>query len=339
MDIAPTTTRAVVFDGPAPDASTTRVAVVDRPGPGPGEVSINVEHAGVNFIDVMARRGDQGYVKAWPFVPGFEVAGTVRALGPGVATLSAGERVVALTRAGGLAEVAVAKASLVVRVPGGLALQAAAAAPGALTTAALLLDHAGRLRRGEVVLVHSAGGGVGQALVQLARLAGAGPVLGTVGGAERVAAAERAGYDTVLVRGPGLAGEIRQRTAGRGVDLVLDPQGTALLDVDLEVAAPGARIVVFGNATGEALAPLPSVGQLIGANVSVGGFSLSRLAETAPARVAEAMRSVLDHLAEGRLDVAVTEVDGLDSVAEAQQALAEGRGRGKYIVRVGGANR
>ncbi|MGI8594604.1 MAG: quinone oxidoreductase family protein [Solirubrobacteraceae bacterium] len=333
MRTAPTM-RALVFDGPALDARSTRVAAVAVPEPGAGEVAIAVDHAGVNFIDVMARRGDPGYVEAWPFVPGLETAGTVRALGPGVDGLVPGDRVAAFTGAGGLAEVAVARAELAVGVPAGLDLEQAAAAPGTLTTAALLLADAGRLRPDEVVLVHAAGGGVGRAVARLARRAGARLVLGTVGAAGRVAAAERAGYDAALVRGPGLAAAIRERTGGRGVDLILDPQGTALLDLDLDVAAPGARIVLFGNATGEPLAPLPPAAELFAANASIGGFSLSRLAATAPERVAAALRGVLDHLAAGELDVELSVVDGLAGAAEAQQALAESRGRGKHVVRV-----
>lgn len=108
----------------------------------------------------------------------------------------------AFTDAGGLAEVAMARADLVVRVPTGLDLERAAAAPGALTTTALLLTGFGRLRRGEVVLAHGAGGAVGQALARLARLAGAGLVLGTVGTDSRRACAEQAGYDATIVRGP-----------------------------------------------------------------------------------------------------------------------------------------
>jgi NADPH:quinone reductase len=187
----------------------------------------------------MARRGDDGYASSWPYVPGLEVAGTVRALGPGVERPAAGTRVAAFVGGGGLAEVAVAPAALVAVVPDGVPLARAAAAGGALTTAALLLEHVARVRAGDVVLVHSAGGGVGQALAQLAPSAGASRIVGTVGSADRMAAAQAAGYDAVLVRGDGLAEALRAHTGGRGADVILDPQGTALLDVDLELAAPG----------------------------------------------------------------------------------------------------
>src|SRR5256885_7421151 len=121
--------RALRVSEPAPDASTTSVVAVDEPQPGPGQVAIEVGFAGVNFIDVMARRGDPGYASVWPYVPGLEVAGTVRAVGDGVSDLLVGQRVAAFTPDGGLAEVAVAEAGLTVEVPADVRLETAAAAP------------------------------------------------------------------------------------------------------------------------------------------------------------------------------------------------------------------
>ena len=322
--------RALLFDRPAPDTGTTRIAEVDTPAPGPGEVSIDVRAAGVNFIDVMARRGDPGYATSWPYVPGLEVAGTVRALGPGVSEPAVGTPVAAFTGSGGLAEVAVVRAELVVVVPEDLPFEQAAAAPGTLTTAALLLN---RLQQGDSVLVHSAAGGVGQALASVARLRGASRLLGTVGSPNRVRAAEEAGYDAVLIRGDGLAGAVREQTSGQGVDLILDPQGTEWIDTDLDLVAPGGRIVLFGNAGGIPLAPLPA-GRLFAGNASVGGFSIRGYAANAPHQVAAALADVLGKLSEGVLTVDPTVVEGLEHAAEAQQALAEGRGAGKYVVRI-----
>jgi NADPH:quinone reductase len=94
------------------DARATRVRQMRVPVPGRGQVSIDVRYAGVNFKDVMARRGDAGYVSAWPFIPGVEVSGTVRELGADVGSFEVGQPVVALTNAGGLAKVAVADAAV-----------------------------------------------------------------------------------------------------------------------------------------------------------------------------------------------------------------------------------
>lgn len=131
-----------------------------------------------------------------------------------------------------------------------------------------------------------------------------------------------------------MAAAIRS-TAREGVDLILDPQGTAMLDLDLEVAAPGARIILFGNASGAPLAPLPPLGQLMGANISIRGFSLAALAAKAPTRLAAALTRVLNALADSTLTVDVTVLEGLDATADAQQALADGRGDTKYAIHIG----
>lgn len=320
--------RSVVFSRPAADLSATQVVDVAEPEPGPGEVAVSVRAAGVNFIDVMARRGDPGYAASWPFTPGMEVAGTVRALGPGVDGPPVGTPVAAYAGSGGLAEVAVVRAEVLASIPAGVPFEQAATAPGTLTTATLLLRH---VEPGQSLLVHSAGGGVGRAIAQVARLKGAGLLLGTVGSDRRVEAAEKAGYDVVLVRGDGLADAVRDRTGGRGVDQVFDPQGTAWIGTDLDLVAPGGRITLFGNAGGAPLDALPT-GRLFAGNAAIGAFSLRGLAARAPEQIGTALAPVLDCLRDGTLTVPVTVLDGLDRAAEAQQALSEGQGEGKYVI-------
>ncbi|MEW9528735.1 zinc-binding alcohol dehydrogenase family protein [Microbispora sp. NPDC049125] len=326
--------RALVMTAPSQGPDRTQVQEIDIPRPGPGEVTIDVACAGVNFLDVMARRGDVGYVPAWPYVPGLEVAGTVREVGAGVGGLTVGQRVVAITPGGGLAEVALTRAVLAVPLPDRISSLTAAGAPITFSTALLLLTGSARLAPGENVLVHSAGGGVGSALAQLAPAMGGGLLIGTVGRPDKIASARQSGYDVVIARGDGLSEAVRAATGGGGVDVVLDPLGTGMLDVDLAVTAPGGRIVLFGNAGGGQPAPLPPAGRLIGGNVAIGGFSLSGLSVSAPERVAAALRRVLDMIATGRLEVAVTEVGSLAGVPAVHQVLADGRGDGKYVARV-----
>ena len=327
------TIQAVLFEHAAADASATRVGAAARPHPRPGQVAISVTYAGVNFKDVMSRRGDRAYVSAWPHVPGVEVAGTVVEIGDGVADLAVGQSVVALTNDGGLAEVAVASAALTVPVPDTLELDLAAAAPGALVTADLLLGFT-HLDHGDSLLIHSAAGAVGHATAQLARHAGASLLVGTVGHGSRRQDALAHGYNEVVVRDAHLASEL-QRASECGFDVILDPQGTTMLDVDLSAAAPGARIIIFGNAPGTTLEPLPNLPSLFESNISIGAFSLNALSTTAPGRVRASIRRVLTLLAQQALSVPITYLSGLDAVPDAQQALAEGRGTGKYIVRLG----
>ncbi|MEV4423163.1 zinc-binding alcohol dehydrogenase family protein [Patulibacter sp. NPDC049589] len=325
--------RAVRFARPAPDASVTSVEDLPAPTPGPGAVAIAVTAAGVNFLDVMARRGDPGYVAAWPFVPGLEVSGRITAVGPGVDPDRVGRRVAAFTGRGGLAEVAVAADVLAVEVPDALSPERAAVAPGAVATAVLLVGQAARVGAGDVVLVHSAAGGVGRAVAAVARARGAITVLGVAGDRRRRDAARGAGFDEVFVRGPGLARDVREHLGGGGVDAILDTRGTGALDEDLALAAPGARIVLFGNASGAALGPLPPAGRLFAGNVSIGGFSVSSLAAVAPQRLGTALGTALDLLADGTVELEPEVHDGLAAVGGLHDAFAAGTAAAKAVVR------
>jgi NADPH:quinone reductase len=195
---------------------------------------------------------------------------------------------------------------------------------------------AGALRRGAHVLLHSASGGVGSAVAQLVPVLGGGLRIGTVGRPGKVASALNSGYDVAVARGEDLAEAVRAATDGAGADIVLDPLGTAMLETDLAVTAPGGRIVLFGNAGGGEQVPLPPTGRLIGGNLAIGGFSIRRLWATAPHRASAGLRRVLDLIVQGRLDIAITEVGSLADVPAVHQLLAEGRGDGKYVTRIQG---
>jgi NADPH2:quinone reductase len=325
--------RAVVMTEPSPGPDRTEVREVPVPRPGAGQVSIDVSAAGINFIDVMARRGDPGYATSWPYVPGLEVAGTVREVGADVAGVSVGQRVAAFTPGGGLAEIALARADLLAPVAEGVPLPVAAAAPLMLSTALLLLTDVAHLQPGESVLMQSASGGVGSAVAQLVPVLGGGLRIGTVSTTGKVPDAQHSGWDVAFVRDDHLTEATRAVVAG-GIDVILDPLGTTMLDLDLAIAAPGARIVLFGNAGGGQPEPLPPLGRLIGGNLAIAGFSISRLAATAPQRVAAALRRVLEFLGDGSLHVPITELESLDDVAATHQLLADRRGHGKYVVLV-----
>jgi NADPH2:quinone reductase len=326
--------RTLMMTGPSQRVDRTEIREIGEPRPGPGEVTIDVAYAGINFLDVMARRGDAGYVDAWPYAPGLEVSGAVREIGPDVTGLAAGQRVAAFAAGGGLGDVVLVRAELVAPVPDQVPSLVAAAAPLMLTTALLLLQDAAQFRPGETVLVHSASGGVGGAVAQLVPVLGGGLRIGTVGRPDKVDSALKSGYDVAAARSEDLAEAIRAATGSAGVDIVLDPLGTTMLQTDLAVTAPGGRIVLFGNAGGGEQAPLPPAGRLIGGNLAISGFSIRRLWTTAPHRASAGLRRVLDLVAEGRLDIAITEIDSLANVPAVHQLLAEGRGDGKYVARL-----
>jgi NADPH:quinone reductase len=196
----------------------------------------------------MARRGDTMHERGWPFVPGDEVAGTVREVGDGVTGLAAGQRVAAFMTQGGLAKVARARAALAVPLPDAVPFPLAAAAPAMLTTALLLLTDAARFTPGERVLVHSATGGVGSAVAQLVPVLGGGRLVGTVGRPDKVATALEAGYDAAFARTDDLPDAVRAATGG-GADVVLDPLGATMVELRRrQVRRPGRRPVAAASA-------------------------------------------------------------------------------------------
>jgi NADPH2:quinone reductase len=212
----------VEYGGP----EVLKVVEADAPEPGPGQVSVDVAYAGVNFADLKAR--SEGYrVPALPFRPGVEVSGRVRAVGAGVAGLAVGQEVAALTQDGAYADVVVADAATTFPLPSGVGLRTGATLPAVLPTAYALVHTVGRLQPGETVLVQGAAGGVGTAVGQLAKAAGAAAVYGVVSGAAKAAHARRYGYDDVFVGD--FEEQVRAATHGRGVDLALDPVGGTTL--------------------------------------------------------------------------------------------------------------
>ena len=309
-----------------------KVVEAEVPEPGPGQLSIDVAYTGVNFADLKARA--EGYrVPALPFVPGLEVSGRVRALGEGVTGLAVGQEVAALTQGGAYADVVVSDAVTVFPLPPGVGLRTGATLPTVLPTAYALIHTVGRLQPGETVLVQGAAGGVGTVLGQLASAAGAGAVYGVVSGAAKAAYALEHGYDEVFVTSStSFAKEVREATDGRGVDLALDPVGGETLRASLASLALFGRLVSFGNASG---AEPWQVGQpdLYPLAVSVSGFSILTLAQTAPdelrALTERAFRTVVD----GVVSLPVTAEFAWEEASEAHRLMGARTTTGKLLLR------
>src|SRR3954449_110627 len=192
-----------------------------EPMPGDGEVRIRVRAAGINFADILARIGIYPDAPKPPMVVGYEVAGVVDAAGHGVTTIHPGDRVVALTRFGGYADVVAVPVTQAYRFPDRLSDAEAAAVPVTYLTAALALHKLAAISAGETVLVHNAGGGLGIAATQLARLRRA-TVFGTASAAKHGALRSFGIDDLIDYRHADVEQEVRRITRGRGVDVVLD---------------------------------------------------------------------------------------------------------------------
>ncbi|MFE9425037.1 zinc-binding alcohol dehydrogenase family protein [Kitasatospora sp. NPDC006697] len=326
--------RAIVveqFGGP----EVLQLTELPVPEPGPGEVSIDVAYAGVNFAELKSR--SVGYrVESLPFQPGLEVAGRIRAVGAGVAEshgLRPGDRVAALTRFGGYAEVAVADADTVFALPDGVPLSTGAALPTVLPTAHALLHEIGRLRAGDTVLVHGAAGGVGGVVGQLAKLGGAGLVLGVVSGEAKAEYARKTGYDEVFI-GPEFAAEALRVTGGRGVDLLLDPVGGETLRTGLTLLTPFGRLVSYGNANGEAAWQAGAAD--LNPGRSVGAMSILELSQSHPQALRELAERAFGLVAGGQVDPLVSAELPLEEVAEVHRLIESRTTTGKFLLRVGG---
>jgi NADPH:quinone reductase-like Zn-dependent oxidoreductase len=221
--------------------------VLERPDPavGAGEVRIAVRAAGLNFADTMARVGLYPAAPKPPCVLGYEVAGEVETIGEGVSGLTVGQRVMAGTKFGGQAELAVAQARDVMPMPEHLSFEEGAAFCVNYGTAYAALMIMGGLREGNRVLIHAAAGGVGIAATQVARIAGA-EIFGTASAAKHEAIKAQGVDHTIDYRTQDFKAEIRRLTNGEGVDVILDPMGPTSFRKDYRILRPGGRLIMCG---------------------------------------------------------------------------------------------
>lgn len=238
-------TRAVLIERHGPPEALVEREVPLR-DPAPGEVHLRVEAAGVNFADLLMRAGLYGTVPPRPYSPGFEVAGRVARVGPGVSGWREGDAAVALLRHGGYARDAIVRARGLFRYPESLTPVEAAAVPVVFLTAWVCLFEAARARQGETVLVLGAGGGVGTAAVQLA-VGGGTRVVGTAGTArKRDFVTAELGADACFDSRGEWEREVEAHLGPRGVDVALDPVGGAATRACRRLLAPLGRLVFYG---------------------------------------------------------------------------------------------
>jgi NADPH:quinone reductase-like Zn-dependent oxidoreductase len=323
-----------------------KLKVVDEPDPvaRDGEAIVRVEAIGVNYADCIVRMGLYASAKTyvgWPITPGFEVAGTT----------PDGARVIGLTRFGGYAsQVAVPKRQLF-PIPKGFSMAEAAAFPAVNMTAYYALHELCRLRPGMTLLVHSAGGGVGSALVQLGKIAGC-RVAGVVGSAHKVAHVRALGADVVIDKSSEDLWRAASRFAPNGYDVVLDANGVETLSASFRHLAPTGRLVVYGFAT---MLPKGESGRAKGRprwtklavdwlrtprfdpltmtneNKSVMAFNLSYLFDR-PDLMAEGMAALTGWAESGQLKPPRTESFAMSRVADAHRALESGKTVGKLVL-------
>jgi len=309
-----------------------RLGELPAPEPGPGEVLVAVRAAGLNRADLLQLRGLYPPPRGVSEVPGLECAGVVAAAGPEVQGFRPGERVMALLAGGGQAERVAVPAGQLMPLPETLSFEEGAALPEACLTAWTNLVAEGGLEAGETVLVTGATGGVGTMAVQLARELGA-RVLAAGRSRERLAPLAELGAEALLLDEPGLAGEVRERTGGRGADLVFDLVSGELLPEHLAALRDRGRLILIGLMAG-ARAEL-DLAEVLRRRLTIRGSVLRARPRDEKAALVAAFRDfAADRLADGRLRPVIHRVFPFEKVADAYRELAAGGVAGKVLVRM-----
>jgi NADPH2:quinone reductase len=292
-------------------------------------VLIEVHAAGVSFADMLITRGLYQLRPELPFVPGLEVAGVVRDA-PADSGLAAGDRVAAFMFGGAFAEEAAAEPLTVTRIPDRLAFPEAAGFIVNYHTAWFALARQARLAAGEQVLVQGAGGGLGVAVVQVARAMGA-RVVGVASDGAKAEMASEAGAEVVVNPGEGWADRVREATGG-GVDVVIDPVGGDRFDDSLRLLRPEGRLVVVGFAGGSI--PQVKVNRLLLRNVGVLGAAWREFILHEPGFVAETAAALGAMIDDGRLVPLIGAAYPLEDGPQALRDLADRRAVGKLVISV-----
>jgi NADPH:quinone reductase len=304
---------------------------IEIPTPKAGEVLIKVAAAGVNYADLAQRAGAYLTRTRTPMTPGSEIAGTVAALGAGVNSVAEGTRVAAFC-VGGYAEYAISQATMVIPIPPALDFIHAAAFPLQGITAYQLLHESAHIQPGESVLVHAAAGGVGTLAVQLAKLMGAGTVIGTASNAEKLDLVRRLGADAAInYTEQDWVEQVKNATGGRGTDIVLEMVGGTISEQSLQCLAPFGRMVVYGAASGQ-ITQFSGI-QLMYKNQTIIGYWLASQTSR-PDRIAQAIMNVMQYLSNGKLEIIVGQTFPLEQAAEAHRAIAERRTTGMVVLLV-----
>ncbi|MFC6764227.1 quinone oxidoreductase family protein [Natrinema soli] len=313
------------------DSDRLEVIDAERPEPGSGEVRIDIEAAGINFADIMQRRGHYPGGPEPPYVPGMEAAGTVDAVGDGVEDVERGDRVGAMLPTGGYAESTTVDAQLLFPIPEAMSFEEAAGFPVQFLTAHACLFEWGGLESGESVLIQAAAGGVGTAAVQLASNAGA-TVFGTASTAEKLELASDLGCDhPINYTETDFREVVEAETDGEGVDLVLESVGDDVFERSLDAMSHFGRMVTYGVASG--VPAEVSNQRLLFENKTVKGFHLGQASVHDPGRVMKAVPELTDGLASGDLEIILGDSFALEDAAAAHQYIEDRKSSGKVVLK------
>jgi len=304
---------------------------VPAPQAGPGQVVIATRACGVNFLDGLIVQGKYQSKPPLPFSPGAEVAGVIKAVGPGVG-LAIGMRVLAMVGHGGFAEEVVTEASNVMPLPPQMDFTTAACFPIVYATSHHALIERAHLQSGETLLVLGAAGGVGLTAVEIGKILGA-RVIAAASSEDKLALCREHGADACInYASSDLRARVKELTAGKGVDVIYDPVGGAYAEPAVRSLAFLGRYLVIGFASGEI--PKIPLNLLLLKQASLVGVFWGAYAKARPAENARGFAELFDWYAQGRLHPHVSATFPLERFSEALQMVMNRRAQGKVALLV-----
>lgn len=294
------------------------------------QVLIRVKKTSVNYADIKSRKGTKGFSK-FPYIPGIDAAGIIEKVGSEVKNIKVGQRVIAFPTNGSYAEYAVADENLTFVLPHTIDFDLAAACPIVSFLSYKLIHDVAKMEAGETVLIHSAAGGVGSTAIQMAKILGAGTIIGTVGDEQKTEVAIKAGADHVIIyEKEDFAERVNELTDGKGANIILDSIAGQITEQSLNCLAPFGRLVQFGNSSGEV--GVIGTNDLHSSCRSVLGFSFGTTRKMRPNSLHETAEKVFQFLEDGRLKIVIGEQFSLQDAAKAHQLIESRQSVGKVLL-------
>ena len=316
---------------------------VEEPQASEGEVVVRIHRAGINFADLMMRQGLYGSNPDFPFTPGYEASGVIISLGKGVKGLELGDRVLAMTGFGGYSEKVSIPSSRVFKLPDSVTFDQAAAIPVTYGTAYHMLFHLGRISPGDSVLIHHAAGGVGTAVAQLCKVAGASVVIGTAS-APKKEFVESIGVKFVDRETEDFVKICKDMTGGKGVHHAIDPVGGKNLMRSYKATRRGGKVYFFGASSavkGDKRSIISAFRmwlntpkfnpiKMMSSNKAIFGVHMGLLDDNS---IFEGHLSALSKMLEdNEIDPIIDSIWRFERVSEAQKHMHDRKNRGKILL-------
>lgn len=332
----------------AGDASSLKIRSWREPKINDDEVLIKNEAFGINFADIMARKGVYNDAPPMPFVPGYESAGIITETGKNVSEFKVGDKVLAVLDFGGYAEYSVANKMMCFKIPEDMSFTDAASIPVNFSTAYHAIHNTGLVLPGSKVLIHAAAGGVGLSAIQLAKLAEC-EIFGTAGSDKKLDLIREWGVEhPINYTQDDFVEKVKEITNGEGVDIILDSIGGSYIKKGISILRPHGRLVAFGVSSisdrdklSNILKVLPEVASMVTLNSitmlkgskGIYGVNMKALGDR-PEVIKYSMDKVMELFAQKKIKTVVSKVYDWSEIAQAHEELESRRSTGKIIMKV-----